>query len=114
METTKLTSGNLTGLNNQGLPDRMAVTQAQKAFSMNAKFWVLIKNGRIPYKIENGKLIEATYSEVVKSFHKPPVMVLYWMTDEEVSGAQVSAEALDKALKIAGEETEKLNTFRKD
>ncbi len=110
--TTVIGLGNLKG-DPSGLPDKNVVREAQKNFSMNAKFWVLIKHFRIPYKIVDGKLIEASYTESVKGLKTPPTMDIFWLTDQELASAGESAEKLAEALLIAQEEKMKLEPFKK-
>ena len=110
--TTTLNLSNLQG-DPSGLPDKNVVRQAQKNFSMNAWFWVLIKHLRIPYKIVEGKLVEASYTEAVKGLKNPPVMAIYWLTDQELITAGESAQKMTDALKIAEQEKMKLEPFKK-
>lgn len=113
METI-ITSGNLNG-DSSGLPDREVVRQAQKNLSMNAKFWVLIKHNRIPYKIVDTKLVEASYTESVKGLKDTFFQTkIYWLTDDEVTRIQGAFNVEDEALKTSEAAKYNIDLFKID
>lgn len=114
METT---NENSTGLSDyaKDLATRSVVIQAQRNLSMNAKFWTLINHKRIPYKMLDGKLVEAGYTESVKQLKDPTLLpTIYWLTNGEYELAQTGGYNLSTALRSAENEKQKLIPNQED